>query len=170
MNSSALIVTCFGAPSQIIQGPSSDQVFPLQNNWMGMDREALQTLAGFRFDGLMGVDIRNHFDVLIDPVARALTFSPEPLELPQSFRTEISNLMGVPLLEVGISAQPIRLWLDTGAKISYLRPQFTANYPAHAYRRDFYPGFGTPIHRLPISPGPTQISIDFGHLPPLRVR
>ena len=50
--------------------------------------------------------------------------------------------MGIPIIELFINNQKLKFFLDTGAKLSYLSNNFTANYNSIGREIDFYPGVG----------------------------
>jgi len=55
--------------------------YPLQSTFLGKAADELPGPIGVRIDVLMGVDILNSYDMLIDPVRRELVFSDEELDV-----------------------------------------------------------------------------------------
>ena len=75
--------------------------------------------------------------------------------------------MIVPIVEVSISGEPVRMIFDTGAKLSYLDRTFIDAFPPSGTREDFFPGLGTfstDTFQAQISLGPSTVTITTGAL------
>jgi hypothetical protein len=123
---------------------------------------------GVCIDVLVGVDILNHYDMLIDPVRKVLEFSVEEIEVEGEVLSG-QLLLGVPILEVGIGDKRIKVFFDTGAPVSYASEDVLKTYPRVGTAQDYYMTFGafqTVIHRVPITLGSWVIDLDVGVLPP----
>jgi len=55
--------------------------FQIQRNYMGVTPESLSASVGTTINGLVGADILNRYDILIDPKACTVTLTEEELPL-----------------------------------------------------------------------------------------
>jgi hypothetical protein len=158
--------TSFGRVSSLtLEGQS----FDLVPDYMGLTAQVLSAYVGRETDGLLGADILNQFDMLIDLPHLRVCFSQEPLAcvgevLPLDF------CMGVPVVSATVSGMPVRMFFDTGAQISYLQDDRLSRFPAEGIVTDFYPGvgqFATDTFRTPISLGRSAYELRCGRLPTL---
>ena len=110
-----------------------------------IDAKKLSDFLGMRVDGLIGTDILNQYDHIIDLKTNTLTFSKQELKhqghtLPLTF----SNILqGVPMLVAQINTQQSNFIFDTGAQYSY----YDDTMPKHSIPMgditDFWPPIGT---------------------------
>ena len=80
----------------------------------------------------------------------------------------LSSINGIPIIELEIEGQTIKLFLDTGAKISYLPKEYTSNFETIGIEPDFHPSFGkfeTECFNIPAKFEGEQLQIKFGNLP-----
>lgn len=78
--------------------------------------------------------------------------------------------LGIPVVEAVLGETRLRMFIDTGAKVSYLRAGLAGAYPLVRTVRDFYPGFGvfeTELHAVPLVLGDQVVTLECGTLPPL---
>lgn len=142
--------------------------YPLQSTFLGKAADELPGPIGVRIDVLMGADILNRYDMLIDPVRQVLELSNEeqgadgevlPVEL----------LSGVPMLEAQVGGKRIKVFFDTGAPVSYAREEILRTFPQVGMADDYYftcGAFQTTIHRVPVTLGSRSLVLDVGVLPP----
>lgn len=141
----------------------------VESNFMGVSCESLSADVGAHIDALVGADILNHYDILIDSSTSAIILSEEPLSIKGQSVT-INQYMGIPIIKVAVSGQTIAMFFDTGAKLSYLDPEISRDYPKDGSAEDFYPGIGkfyTDTYQVPIYIGTEEIMLRVGTLPPL---
>lgn len=158
--------TSFGSVSLITL---DGQIFGLPSSYLGLTAQKLSAYVERETDGILGADILNQFDLLIDVPQSRVAFSSAPLEcvgeaLPLDF------CMGVPILESTVSGNSVRMFFDTGAQISYLQDDGLSSFPAEGRIIDFYPGIGqfsTDTFRTPIQLGHVNYQLCCGQLPPL---
>lgn len=158
--------TSFGRVSPIMLDGQSSNLPP---SYMGLTAQILSTYVGRETDGILGADILNQFDIIIDLPQSRVCFSTAPLEfdgevLPMDF------CMGVPIVASTVSGKPVRMFFDTGAQISYLQDDCLSSFPAEGSLTDFYPGIGqfsTDTFRTPIQLGRVDYQLRCGQLPPL---
>lgn len=158
--------TSFGRVSPILL---DGQSFGLPPNYMGLTAQVLSTYVGRETVGILGADILNQFDVLIDLPNSRVCFSSVPLECDGEI-LQMDFCMGVPILESTVYGNPVKMFFDTGAQISYLQDDCLSSFPAEGSMTDFYPGIGqfsTDTFRAPIRLGRLDCQLRCGQLPPL---
>ena len=67
-----------------------------------------------------------------------------------------------------MNGQPLKFFLDTGAKLSYFSQDFTNGYASVGIEEDFYPGVGqfeTDCYDIPTSLGANDFLVRYGNLP-----
>lgn len=161
-----------GAPSSVAY--SSPLAFagghyPVQRNYMGVSPESLSNSVGTPIHALVGADVLNQYDILIDPTACDLKMSDEDLPL-EGTTLGLDHFMGIPIIEVIVAQDRVRMFFDTGAKLSYLDPDRTRDFQSTGTERDFYPGFGdftTNAYDVPITLGSETVVLRVGNLPEL---
>ena len=142
---------------------------PVEHSYMGVSCESLSADVGAHIDALVGADILNQYDMLIDPSASTITLSDEPQSL-EGETIALDEFMGIPIIQASVADQSIRMFFDTGAKLSYLDPDIIRAFPDAGPEQDFYPGVGkfrTQTFTVPISVGTEEIFLRVGVLPQL---
>lgn len=143
--------------------------YRFEKDFMGMSSESLSTNVGCEVHALIGADVLNHYDILIDPEAGCLTLSEDELPLEgQSIPVEL--YMGIPVLEAGIHGRPARMFFDTGAKLSYLDRELTSGCAVAGSAEDFYPTIGrftTNVYEITVELAADTIKLQAGNLPEL---
>jgi hypothetical protein len=84
----------------------------------------------------------------------------------------LEDFMGIPIIEVNLRDHPkaLRMFLDTGAKISYLPETVLEAFPQIGEVEDFYPGYGqfkSVTHRIALSISTLDYVMTAGSLPTL---
>ncbi len=144
-----------GAPSSVADSSPlafAGRLWQTQMNYMGISPESLSTSVGTPINALIGIDILNQYDILIDPTTHALNLSEDELPLVGP-SLELDNFMGIPVIEATVGDDFVRMFFDTGAKLSYLDSDRTNAFQSVGTERDFYPGFGefsTNAYDIPI--------------------
>jgi hypothetical protein len=158
--------TSFGRVSPpILEG----QRFNLPSSYMGLTAELLSNYVGRKADGILGSDILNQFDILIDVPQSRVSLSNTELAcdgeaLPLEF------CMNVPILAAEVDGNPVKMFFDTGAQISYLQDDSLSSFQSEGGIVDFYPGLGqfsTETFRTPVQLGRTGYELRCGQLPSL---
>ena len=132
--------------------------------------DAISELLGMHIDALVGCDILKHFAVLFDCHQGSITFSDEELSLPESECIPLSSTLGLPTVSLQIIGHDGHFFLDTGAKISYVKENTLSGLAPDGQDTDFYPGFGqfeTPVYRIPTIIGHQEFTVNYGVLPSL---
>ena len=161
-----------GAPSSFGVGDSVtlDSIkFPLPAAQMGLDAETISSLVGQRVSGLLGADIINAFDVLLDSTSDQITFATDPIPLAGE-TVPMDEFMGIPIVEAEIRGVSRRMFFDTGAQLSYLQYDAVMAFPNRGVVADFYPGFGrfeTETYAVDLIVGSIPFTLRCGVLPGL---
>lgn len=131
------------------------------------DLHHLSKLVGTKISCLLGMDIMKEFSTELRFSENKVSFSEGTLNM--SGRTlEYFDGMGVPVIHVDMLDQSRRMYLDTGARLSYIHDELTAHLPVTGYDRDFYPGYGrfeTDLFLLKGSLLDRTFQLKCGHLP-----
>ena len=108
----------------------------------GLDADGLSRLVGTSLDGLIGMDILGRFVVTFG--RRELSVDEGAPSEPDPAFTELETdgVMGIPVVAVLANGRTARMFVDSGAKISYLAPERLAGLPVEETLHDFYPGAG----------------------------
>ena len=107
---------------------------------MGMlDASSLSGYVGTHLDGLIGMDLLGEFmltfvrgELYVDEDVRDVDF----LDL----TTEV--VMGLPVIQMEVNGHRVKMFVDTGAKISYLTPAYLEGCAVEEVLSDFYPLIG----------------------------
>lgn len=161
-----------GAPCSV--GDSSTLAFaggsyPMQRNYMGISPESLSKSVGTHVNALVGADILNQYDILIDPNTNSLNMTEDDVPLAGS-SLELDSFMGIPIVKARVGQDAVRMFFDTGAKLSYLDPDKTTALQSIGTESDFYPGvgtFSTNLYDVPITLATESMVLRVGNLPEL---
>jgi hypothetical protein len=136
---------------------------------MGLTVSILSEMLGTEITTLLGADILSDYKILFDYKNEIIEFNKEAIALDGN-EIGISNFMGIPIIELFIDNQKLKLFLDTGAKLSYLSGSITNNYESIGTDEDFYPGVGkfeTECFDISTSFGDNNFNVKYGNLPTL---
>jgi len=143
--------------------------FNLSQGYMGLTAAVLSNHVGCETAGILGGDILNEFDLLLDLPQGQVSFSKAPLECAGE-ALDLEDFMGIPILKAMIAGKSARMFFDTGAQISYYQGESLSSFPAEGAVTDFFPGMGafsTDTFRVPIQLGSTRHELRCGQLPGL---
>jgi hypothetical protein len=152
-----------GTPSLILDG----RTFAIVPNYMKLTAASLSQQVGVECHGLLGADVLNQFDHLIDLPQGRITISSEENQM-QGVGSPISFLQGIPIVSVRIQNEPYRMFLDTGAQVSYFQSPLLDGYPSAGVVSDFFPGFGpfeTHLHIVSTNFAGVDFELRFGKIP-----
>ncbi len=157
------VSTSFGDKPLTLLG-QKHQLFP---TFIGASAENVSKYIGTKIDAVLGGDILKNLYLEINLDREIATFATtiqdhagEPLSA--------TLALNVPVITIEFRGNPVRLFLDTGAKVSYLRREMLENYPAANQEADFYPGLGSfevQTYAVPIKLAGSNITVNFGGLP-----
>lgn len=161
-----------GAPSTIHN--SSNLTFCSDHyncsiNYMGLTVSKISEMLGTEITTLLGADVLSNFKILFDYKNGLVEFDKQEINF-NGTEIDISNFMGIPIIELSIDNQNLKFFLDTGAKLSYLSDSITSNYESIGTDEDFYPGVGkfeTECFEITTLFGGKNFLVKYGNLPPL---
>ncbi|MFA4917459.1 MAG: hypothetical protein WC560_12430 [Syntrophales bacterium] len=135
-----------------------------------MTAAALSDFVSVNCAGLLGADILEKFDFIIDVPNSAIEVSVEELgHAGQSVPME-EFMVGIPIVTARIRGADYRMFFDTGAQISYFQHESLREFPAAGNVTDFYPNFGqfeTETYNVGIAFGTSEFTLRCGVLPGL---
>ena len=156
----------FGGSGEVCMGGSR---FQMARSHAGLDVEALSGMVGVPCAGLLGADILNRFDMLFDVAAGNITLAESEIRH-EGTTVGLDAFMGIPIVVARIGGGEHRMFLDTGAQVSYFQPVSLGEFPPLGRMDDFYPGFGrfgTETHEVPVEIGAKVFHLRCGRLPGL---
>ena len=167
-----IILIDTGAPSTI--HASNNLIFCSDNyncstNYMGLTVTKISEMLGTEITTLLGADVLSNLKIIFDYKNQVVEFNKEEITF-EGTEIDISNFMGIPIIELSIDNQKLKFFLDTGAKLSYLSEIITSNYKSIGSDEDFYPGVGkfeTDCFEIPTSFGNFKFNVKYGNLPKL---
>ena len=143
------------------------EVHTLSQGYLGVTTDQLSRLVGAPVDILIGCDILKKQVVTLDLPGGRITFSAQPI-LRSPHRFPLSDFMGVPILQLEAAGNPISMYVDTGARLSYISKDLANGMIAVGTEMDFYPGLGefeTPVYEVPFRLGELEFTQRCGVLP-----
>jgi hypothetical protein len=125
--------------------------------------------VGTRVDVLLGADVlaRLRFTIDLDDDGEGGEIR---FERPAQggAAIDLTAFMGIPIATVTVAGQPVRAFVDTGAKLSYLDTGLAAAFPVIGSETDFHPGIGefeTDVRRVPLEIAGHTVALRCGVLP-----
>lgn len=147
----------------------ADRAETMPTNAMGMlDADELSGHVGENVDGLIGMDVLSRHLIVFDGDEMLVDECP----IPDSAFTvlESDSFMGIPVVPIQVAGQTVRVFLDTGAKVSYLAAACLENCHIDERLSDFYPGLGrfdVEVLSVPCEVAGFHMKARFGRLPAL---
>ena len=141
--------------------------FELYSNYLGLSAKELSMHTGHVVHGLIGTDVLNQFNVVMDYDNEKIAFSNEEVAM-KGIEIPMRKFMGIPIINVGIDGQNRKMFFDTGAQISYWQGSCINAYEPVGTMKDFYPGFGefeTKVYSIDIELEDKPFNIRCGVLP-----
>lgn len=158
-----------GSPSTLFDGDAFEFLGKrVSKGILSFPPDIISEMLGTHIDALVGCDILKHFSVLIDSSQSSITFSDEELSMTDGESIPLSSKWGLPCVSLRLNGRDGNYFLDSGAKISYVKRNFVDGLTPEGQEGDFYPGFGhfeTPVYRIPTSVGGHEFPVSFGTLP-----
>jgi Mg-chelatase subunit ChlD len=141
--------------------------FPLLTNLPGVDIREISRLIGTRITALVGADILNQLNFVIDLEEGIFASLRKPVRNGRGI-LDITNTGGVPAVDVLVDGKMVPLIFSTGSRLSTLPLNIFRRYTPTGTRSDFYHGFGefeSPVAKLPVEMSGVSMDIDFGRIP-----
>lgn len=128
----------FGDRATGLLGPNEDIDELYAGQFSAQD---ISSFLGETVAGIIGADIINRYDHVIDLKACRLTVSDAELTS-EGYVQPLEFFMGVPMLKANIGGVPHSLFFDTGAQISYFQGTPPADAVDAEDLEDFFPTIG----------------------------
>ncbi|MCX7819269.1 MAG: hypothetical protein N2652_08685 [Kiritimatiellae bacterium] len=162
-----------GSPFSLAEEP-----FELFGHWhcpptecWGVTPRLMSALAGMPIHIAIGCDILCAHTIRIRGREGLLDEGDDVPEGP--IGEPMSTLRGTPIFSLRLGGRPVRALFDTGAHISYIRPEMVAGQPPVDERCDFHPfcgRFRVPIYTVSVALDGEPLMMEVGVLPdPLRM-
>lgn len=138
-----------------------------QRQFMGVDLDYISEQIGAKITALMGMDIMSQYIITLDYKGNHASFGEVGDRLGGESVT-IDSFMGIPIVEIEVRGEKIRVFLDTGAHVSYLLGDRVAGLESDGEVEDFYPTIGTfttPCYKLEPAFEGHPFGATFGVLP-----
>lgn len=157
----------FGAPDGV---SVAGRRFDTTQKFHGLNATTLSQSVGVDCAGLLGADVLNECDWLLDTATGRATAAADALAL-EGTPVALEQMMALPILSVTIGDAERRMIFDTGAQLSYLdSADGLDQWPSAGQAHDFYPGFGefdTDTWHVPMIVAGAERTIRCGVLPVL---
>ena len=143
------------------------EVHKLTESFLGVTLSQISSLVGTTVDILLGSDILKNYCNLFELDRQRFSISTQPL-MSSRYNFPLSLLMGVPGVSIDILGQPAEMYLDSGAKLSYVSSGFARGLKALGKEKDYYPGLGefeTDVYAIDLSLGDLVFTLRCGLLP-----
>jgi hypothetical protein len=143
--------------------------FQLSSSYLGLTAAALSRFVAVECVGLLGADVLAGFDFVLDAPNGTVMISTNELEY-GGLTVHLDTFMGIPIVSTRIRGIDYRMFLDTGAQISYFQHDSLRSFPADGRVTDFYPGVGefqTETHNVNVTLGGVEFTLRCGVLPEL---
>ncbi|MCX7991528.1 MAG: hypothetical protein N2999_05800 [Proteobacteria bacterium] len=174
------IVIDTGSPISIVKSNYRPPFFLLKRvnfleNEILLD-EISNKIRTCNLSAIIGSDVLSSLDISIDPLGNTIMISePRDKDDIESFYTDkimlsIRTIMNIPVIDLDIEGAKRKMFLDTGAKISYLKENLIKDMePVIKNVSDFSPfnleEFTTDLYEKIIKVGNSKINLKFGTLP-----
>ena len=159
--------TSFGKASEL---QFEGETFEVVENFMGFSVTELSEHIGIECAGLLGADVINHFDHILDLPRETLIVSKDELQV-DGARVPITDfVMGIPIVTARVADSDYRMFFDTGAQFSFFQDDSIRDFPESGTVTDFYPGAGpfeTETHQVDLCLENLSFTLRCGTLPGL---
>jgi hypothetical protein len=145
------------------------ELCPLGSSDRGLTAPILSHSVAVECAGLLGADVLGRFDFALDASKGTVTISTNELEHAGT-TVHLEEFLGIPIVLPQIRGVEYRMFLDTGAQISYFQNDALASFPVAGDVTDFYLGIGafqTETHHVDITLAGVAFTLRCGTLPGL---
>ena len=145
------------------------EVRSLSQDFMGVTIDYLNTMVGAGIDVLMGMDIMKNYHITVDLKAHRINFSTRTL-FNSNDTIPMTQFMGVPSAFFTIAGNDYQMFVDSGAKLSYVDQKVASKFTPVGRENDFYPSLGefeTDVYEIPFQLGHSDFTLRCGVLPTL---
>lgn len=145
------------------------QVHKLENNYLGMNIKLISEHLRTDINAVLGMDVLSKFIFYVSHGIEAMICSDFFINFKETMRElPITIDAGQLILEVKIGGVPMKMILDTGAKLSFLNSSLLEGQKSFGKKEAFYPGAGsftTEVYNMPIELKEKVMDIPVGKLP-----
>ena len=144
--------------------------YPTEDRYFSANIDEIGNYVGCKLDALVGNDILKNFPFTIDFVNQAFHIW-DTLPIDSDFLEDHiqATFIGIPTIDIEINKDyQIKSWLDTGAKISYIKKEYVQQSEVIRSEKDFVPDYGefeTQIYKFMMTFCNKDIPFEFGVLP-----
>jgi hypothetical protein len=154
----------FGSIAHLTIGEHTAAIAP---NYVGCTAETIARHTGIACAGLLGGDVINRFDWILDARAGRISATSDAPEHVGE-RHQLYDVLGVPLIDAHVRGQPRCMIFDTGAQYAYAEKDMLDGLPIIGRQTDFLPGMGTfdvDLRQVPVQIGSMAFTLECGSLP-----
>lgn len=141
----------------------------LENNLQGADIKSIRDSLKTDINALLGMDILSKFVFYVSHGIQAIICSDYFINFKENMRElPIKIDQGLPVMDVKIAGEDMKMVLDTGSRYSYLREDMLTGVKNVDIKETFYPGAGvfiTDVYDLPLDIKGKDMSVPAGVLP-----
>ena len=166
--------TSFARGERVSFGGEAEDV---ADSAMGMlDADTLSHYVGTYLDGLLGMDIlgRHRLTFIRDKLfvgdGTVEDGAGMPIREKSLIALDTGDFMGIQVVSIYVNKRLVRMFVDTGAKISYLDASMLSEFQSEETLHDFYPGVGefdVGVSTVWADLNGWPFQAKFGRLPPL---
>ena len=135
---------------------------------IGVDGRALSTEVGLPVVGLVGMDVMNTCNhIFFDYTNAQIAVGDDRQDVSGAIPLPSGSIMGVPYIDIPVENRRARVFLDTGAPISYISGSYTNNLTPKDSVQDYNPVLGkfrTDIYEVRVGIGADTHVMSFGNL------
>lgn|GEM_PF-479268 len=141
--------------------------YTFRRNFMYFSIDNINQCLGRQVNVLLGMDVLRNLNFFIDYRRKRIQFSQNSLNL-LGTHISLEFFDSRPIVALQVNGENVRVFWDTGAKITYLNPNITNQYNFIGRTEDCHPAIGkfkTNIYEIPIILGNRKFTIRAGNLP-----
>ena len=159
-----------GAPSSIGTLPTvalADRRHPLGSEYGGVTAKSMCAQIGVETHAILGGDILNNYDIVIDPEICDITFSDAHFDI-EGEVLELGLRGEIPFVTASVHGTRVKMFFDTGAPLSYLSRDMNRQHVPVRIVEDFHPRAGTSrvaTYQVSITLGQDTLEYRVGTMP-----
>ncbi|MBI5554775.1 MAG: hypothetical protein HY920_02835 [Elusimicrobia bacterium] len=171
MNGKRVLIST-GAPISIGDTPEImilGQAHKIENKYLDLDIKQISEHLRTDLNALLGLDVLSKFIFYVSHGIEAMICSDFFINFKETMRElPISIDSGQLMIDVKIGGVPIKMILDTGARLSFLNSILLEGQKSFGKKEVFYPGAGvftTKVYNMPLELKEKVMAIPVGKLP-----
>jgi hypothetical protein len=154
----------FGSIARLNIGGHTAAIAPSS---FGITAETITQYTGIECAGLLGGDVINRFDWILNARAGRISYTSDAPEHVGE-QHQLYDVLGIPLIDARVRGRLRRMIFDTGAQYSYAEEDMLDGLPIIGRQTDFLPGMGSfeiDLRRVPVQVGSVALTLECGSLP-----